>query len=457
MNFELTPEQQRIQTIARQFAQEEVAPLARKADEYGEFPMHLIGRMGELGLLSGPKSTKDEGRSQSPKSDHLGGDAAKSLAQQSDLGLWTLDFGLDYLSYALICEELGRADSSVRGFLTVHAGLVTGCIQAWGSDEQKAHYLPRMATGEWVGCYALTEPNAGSDAASIETTATPDDDGYTLDGEKIWITNGASAHVAIVFARLAPDAADSLGLPPKPNKRICAFLVDTDTAGFHREPMPGKELGHRASEHVRVTLEGCHVPSSALLGAPGDGFKVAMSGLDGGRLGVAAGAVGVAQACLDASVAYSKERRQFGQRIGDFEMVQATLADMAANVQAARLLVYHAAWLKDQGLPATKAASIAKLFATEAAVQAASDAVLLHGNRGYSNEYPVERYYRDIKGLQIYEGTSHIQRIIIARELVGRDGEAHTVQTIVVRKSSAGFTLGRDVRSRVPSSRSEWG
>jgi alkylation response protein AidB-like acyl-CoA dehydrogenase len=180
-------------------------------------------------------------------------------------------------------------------------------------------------------------------------------------------------------------------------------------------------LGHRAAEHVRITLTDCRVPGSALLGTPGEGFKVAMSALDRGRLGVAAGAVGVAQACLDACVAYAGTRRQFGQRIADFQQVGATLADMAADVAAARLLVYHAAWLKDQGQPATKATSIAKLFATEAALRAASQAVLLHGNRGYSNEYPVERYYRDIKGLQIYEGTSHIQRIIIARELVGRE------------------------------------
>jgi alkylation response protein AidB-like acyl-CoA dehydrogenase len=399
MNFELTSEQQRIQSLARQFAQEEVAPLAREADERGEFPMHLVKRMGELGFLAGP--AKDEGR--------------RTKDDRADYRLPTTD----YLSYALICEELGRADSSVRGFLTVHAGLVTGCIREWGSEEQKAHYLPRMASGEWIGCYALTEPNVGSDAASIETTATPEGDGYTLNGEKIWITNGLSAHVAIVFARLSPISEDAT-VDTRPHKQICAFLVDTDTPGFHREPMPGKELGHRASEHVRITLRDCHVPRSALLGVPGEGFKVAMSGLDRGRLGVSAGAVGVAQACLDASVEYSKERRQFGKRIADFQAIGATLADMAADVQAARLLTYHAAWLQDQGLPATKAASIAKLFATEAAVRAASEAVLIHGNRGYSNEYPVERYYRDIKGLQIYEGTSHIQRIIIARELVGR-------------------------------------
>ena len=184
--------------------------------------------------------------------------------------------------------------------------------------------------------------------------------------------------------------------------------------------MPGKELGHRASEHVHITLKECRVHKTTLLGAPGEGFKVAMSALDRGRLGVAAGALGIAQACLDACIDYTTQRHQFGQRIADFQMIQATLANMAADVEAARLLVYRAAWMKDQGLPATKATSIAKLFATEAAMKAASEAVLIHGNRGYSNEYPVERYYRDIKGLQIYEGTSQIQRIIIARELVGR-------------------------------------
>jgi len=382
MDFELTPAQKRIQAQAREFAEQEVAPAARIADEKGEFPIHLVKRMGELGFLAGPIEPEHGGA------------------------------GMDYVSYALLCEELGRADSSVRGFLTVHTSLVSLCIQDWGSEIQKSRYLPLLATGEWIGCYALTEPEAGSDVASMETTAREEGDHYVLNGEKIWITNGLSANVAIVFASKDRSAR---------HRGICAFIVEPDARGFHREPMPGKELGHRASEHAYIMLKECRVPRSALLGAPGEGFKVAMSALDRGRLGVAAGAVGVAQACLDACIAYATQRRQFGQRIADFEMIQATLADMAADVEAARLLVYRAAWVKDQGLPATKATSIAKLFATEAAMRAASEAVLLHGNRGYSNEYPVERYYRDIKGLQIYEGTSHIQRIIIARELVGRE------------------------------------
>ena len=382
MDFELSPAQLRVQEEARRFAQEEVAPISREADEKGVFPLHLVRRMGELGFLGGPVDPAYGGS------------------------------GLDFVSYALLCEELGRVDSSVRGFLTVHASLVSLCIQEWGSEEQKHSHLPRLASGEWIGCYALTETNAGSDAASMETTAREEGDYYVLNGEKIWITNGLSAKVAIVFASMDRSLR---------HRGICAFLLDTQTPGFSREKMPGKELGHRASEHAHITLKDCRVPKSALLGRPGAGFKVAMSALDRGRLGVAAGAAGIAQACLDACISYTTQRRQFGQRIADFEMIQAALADMAADVEAARLLVYQAAWMKDRGLPATKATSLAKLFATEAAMRAASQAVLLHGNRGYSNEYPVERYYRDIKGLQIYEGTSHIQRVIIARELVGKD------------------------------------
>jgi alkylation response protein AidB-like acyl-CoA dehydrogenase len=246
----------------------------------------------------------------------------------------------------------------------------------------------------------------------METMARDEGDCYALNGEKIWITNGNMAHVALVFATINREAR---------HKGICAFIVPTETPGFNRVKMPGKELGHRASDHAHITLKDCRVPKSALLGGVGEGFKVAMSALDHGRLGVAAGALGVAQACLDACVDFARNRRQFGKRIGDFEMIQAAIADMAADVDAARLLVYRAAWMKAQGLPTTKETSIAKLFATEVAVKAASEAVLIHGGRGYSNEYPVERYYRDIKGLQIYEGTSHIQRIVIAREVIGRE------------------------------------
>ena len=382
MDFTLTPSQLSIQTLARDFAQTRVAPLSREMDEKGEMPLALVREMGELGLLAGPL----------PK-EYGGGD-------------W------DSVSLALCYEELGRIDSSVRGFMTVHTSLVSQCILRWGNELQKQEYLPKLASGQSIGCYCLTEPNAGSDVASMESTATEEDAAFVLNGEKIWITNGGSADVAIVFASRDRSAR---------HKGICAFLVETAASGFIREKMSGKELGHRASDHTHIRFDNCRVPKSALLGGPGEGFKVAMSALDGGRLGVAAGAVGVGQACLDACVDFARKRRQFGQRLGDFEMIQSVIANMAADVEAARLLVYHAAWKKDRGEKVTRESSIAKLFATEAAVRAANEAVLLHGGRGYSNEYPVERYLRDIKGLQIYEGTAHIQRIVIAREVIGKE------------------------------------
>ena len=382
MNFELTAEQQAIQDVVRRFAAQEVAPLARETDETGEFPLHLVKRMGELGFLAATISSEYGGSE------------------------------MDYLSFTLISEELGRADSSVRGFLAVHASLVSLCINDWGTREQKECYLPRLATGEMIGCYCLTEPNAGSDVASMETTVREEEDAYVINGEKIWITNGGIADVALVFASIDRT---------KRHRGICAFIVETNTPGFNRQPMPGQELGHRSSDHAHITFNECRVPKNALLGEIGTGFKVGMSALDHGRLGVAAGAVGIAQACLDACIDFARKRRQFGKRIGDFQMIQATIANMSADIDAARLLVYQAAWMKEQGLPTTRHTSTAKLFATEMACRAASEAVLLHGGRGYSNQYPVERLYRDIKGLQIYEGSSHIQRIVIARSVIGRE------------------------------------
>jgi alkylation response protein AidB-like acyl-CoA dehydrogenase len=382
MDFSLTEQQQKIQSQVRAFAQEHVAPLSREMDERGSMPSSLINELASIGFLGGPLPIG------------FGG------------GGW------DSISLALCYEELGRVDSSVRGLMTVHTSLVSQCIVQWGSAAQKQNYLPQLARGELLGCYCLTEPNAGSDVASMESTATIDGDDYIINGEKIWITNGGIADLAIVFANAEPSLK---------HKGICAFLVPTNTPGFRREKMPGQELGHRASDHAHIVFENMRVPKSTLLGAHGEGFKVAMSALDHGRLGVAAGALGVGQACLDACVEFAKTRRQFGQRIGNFEMIQSVLADMAADIDAARMLVYRAAWLKDQGVRATRETSIAKLFATEAAVKAANEAVLLHGGRGYSNEFPVERYLRDIKGLQIYEGTAHIQRIVIARELLGKE------------------------------------
>lgn len=386
MDFRLSVDQERWQRVARDFAQNEVAPIAREMDESRHMPLRLVERMAELGLLG---STLPQ---------EFGGS------------------GMDSISQALVYEELGRACSSVRGFLTVHSSLVMQCINKWGTDTQKKKYLPMLAKGEIIGCYALTEPEAGSDAASIQTIAARvGDAGYQLSGEKIWITNGNIAHLAIVFAKL-----DSLQTE-KPHQKITAFLVPLDAPGVKREPMPGEELGHRASDHAHIRFDDCLISNEMVLGGEGQGFKVAMSALDFGRLGVAAGALGVHQACLDASVDFVRTRRQFGQRIADFEMVQSSIAEMKASLEAARNLVYKAAWSKDQGLDSTLDTSIAKYFATEAACKAASDAVLLHGGRGYSNEYPVERYYRDIKGLQIYEGTAFIQKIVIARHTIGKE------------------------------------
>ena len=381
MDFNLTEPQIRIQSLVREFAQHEVAPLARTMDEQGRMAPELVRRMAELGLLGGPSPTEYGG------------------------GGW------DHVSLAVAYEELGRADSSLRGFMTVHTSLVSLALLGMGNEAQKASYLPRLAAGETIGCYCLTEPNAGSDAAALECQARLDGDRYLLNGEKIWITNGGMAGVAIVFATLEPAAR---------HRGIAAFLVMTDAPGLRREPMRGKELGHRAADHARFVFTDCRIPAGSLLGNPGEGFQVAMGALDHGRLGVAAGALGVAQACLDAGVEFSRNRRQFGKPIGEFGMIQTSLADMAVEVEAARVLVYRAAWLKDQGRAASRETSMAKLYATEAAARAAGVAVVIHGGRGYSNEYPVERYYRDIKGLQIYEGTSHIQRIVIAREFLGR-------------------------------------
>ncbi len=382
MNFELTPAQREVQAAARHFAETEVAPMAREMDELGQFRPDLIRKMGPLGFLGGPLPVEYGGR------------------------------GFDYVSMALIYEEIGRACSSVRGFLAVHVGLVSLCIRDWGTEAQRRAYLPRLARGQILGCYALTEPNAGSDAANLESTAVATGNHFVLTGEKIWITNGSVADLALVFATVDRS---------RKHRGVTCFLVPTDTPGFKRRPMPGRELGHRGADHAVISLEECRVPRDAVLGEPGGGFRVAMGALDHGRLGVAAGAVGVLQACVDACVDFARRRRQFGQRIGDFQMIQERLANMVADLDAARWLTYRAAWQKDQGLRNTRETSIAKLFATEAAARHASEAVLLHGGYGYSNRYPVERYYRDIKGLQIYEGTSHIQRIIIARDVLGRE------------------------------------
>ena len=301
----------------------------------------------------------------------------------------------------------------------MQTGLVASCIQQWGSEEQKQEWLAKLCRVEAIGCYCLTEEFAGSDVAAMASSALKDGNSWVLNGKKIWITNGNVADVALVFAQ-----AD----PKKKHRGITGFLVPTSLPGFRRERMEAQELGHRGADHARVYFDDLRVPDSARLGAVGEGFKVAMSALDCGRIGVAAGAVGIHAACLNACVDFARRRRQFGKRLGDFQMIQKTLADMSMSLEAARLLTLKAAAEKDAGFAATRSVSSAKLYATEAAAEASHQAVLMHGGRGYNDDYPLERHYRDVVGLEIYEGSSNVQRLIIARDLLGKD-EGQTLES----------------------------
>ncbi|HEY8643718.1 MAG TPA: acyl-CoA dehydrogenase family protein [Candidatus Dormibacteraeota bacterium] len=371
MDFALGTELARYQERVRGAVAEIVAPDARESDEKGQFRRDVIDRLVATGTPA-----------------------------------WGVEHGSMALS--LFYEELGRADSSVRGFFTVQLGLVLTSVMVSGSAEQRRRWAGPLAQVKEIGCYALTEPEAGSDARSLSTHADRDQAGWVINGEKHWITNGGAADVAVLFAGS--------------ERGMTAFLVPTDTPGFEREPMPGRELGHRASGHVRMRFRGLRVPHEAVLGEVGQGYQVAMGALRHGRLGVASGAVGIHQACLDACVDFGRRRRQFGQRIGDFEMIQAALADMKAELDASRLLARRAAWLLAAGSEeAAQALAVAKLYCCDAALRAADQAILIHGARGYSSEFPVERYWRDAKGMQIYEGTSHIQRVIVARSLLGKE------------------------------------
>jgi butyryl-CoA dehydrogenase len=344
---------------------------------------------------------------------HFDLEIVKKLAAQGYLGAIVPPqyggAGLDYLSYGLVVEEIGLGCSSVRTVVSVQTSLVCSAFMRWGIEEQKHKYLPKLCSGEWLGCFGLTEPDTGSDAANQRTRATKTDSGWVINGAKMWISMANYAKVALIFAQTDP----SLGY-----KGLGCFLVDTDQAGYQAQPIEHK-MGLHASDTGSISLEDVEVGEDGLLGTIGDGFKVAMSSLDSGRYSVAAGCVGICQGCVDYSVEYAKERVQFGRPIASFQLVQAMLADMKVQTDAARMLTWRAGALKDAGKPNTTETSIAKLYSTEAAVACANTAIQVHGGSGYVDDHPVERYFRDVRVTTLYEGTSQIQKLIIGRALTG--------------------------------------
>lgn len=378
MGLEFTEDQKMIRKMVRDFAENEISPLAAQIDETDEYPIEIIQKMGELGLLGVPIS------------EEWGG------------------VGADFISYISTIEEISKASASIGVILAVHTSVGTLPILNFGTEEQKKKYVPKMARGEMIGAFALTEPSAGSDAANIKTSAVKKGDHYILEGNKIFITNGGIADVYITFA--VTDSA-------KGTKGISAFIVDKDTPGFKVGKKENK-MGMRGSNTTMLHFDQAKVPIENLLGVEGEGFKVAMSNLDGGRIGIGAQALGIAQAALDASIQYAKERTQFGKPIAEFQTIQFKLADMATKIEAARLLVYQAALVRQNKLDSTKIASMAKRFATDTAMEVTTEAIQIFGGYGYTREYPVERLFRDAKITQIYEGTNQIQRIVIANQLL---------------------------------------
>jgi hypothetical protein len=379
VNFDLSDEQRLIRETAREFADREIMPRARDNDREERFDLELVKRLGEMGYLGAPVDERYGGRS------------------------------LDYVSYGLIVEEIGRADSSARTVVSVQTSLVAGSIEQWGNEAQKQALLPKLCSAEWLGCFGLTEPGTGSDAASVSTRAKKTNGGWSISGSKMFISLGNHARIALVFAQTDPE---------KRHRGIGCFIVPTDAPGFTSQEIHGK-LGLRASDTAELALDEVEVDEDALLGEPGDGFKIAMSALDRGRYSVAAGCVGIAQGCINESIKYSKERRQFDRPIASFQLVQELIAEMIVDAEAARLLVWRAGHLKDQGRPSTLETSIAKYHATEAAVRCANAAIQVHGGYGYIDEYPVERYMRDARVTTLYEGTSQIQKLIIGRHATG--------------------------------------
>ncbi|MDI3499951.1 MAG: hypothetical protein PWP50_995 [Synergistaceae bacterium] len=373
MDFDLNEEQQMIKKMVADFADKEIAPVAAQYDQEEKFPEEIVKKMGALGIF-GTVIPEEYG----------GG-------------------GFDYISHALVAEELGRVDSSVRGIYSVQISLVTLSILRWGTEDQKRMYVPRLASGEILGCFGLTEPNSGSDVASMQASAILDGDSYVLNGNKMWISNGC-ADVALIFAKTDKSAG---------HRGITAFIVDTKTPGFSSRDIHGK-LGLRASSTAELILEDVRVPKENVLGNPGDGFKVAMSALDNGRYTVAAGCVGTAQGCYDVAKKYALERVQFGKPIAGHQLIQEHFAEMAINIDAGRFLVYRAGHLKNKGVRCTREVSMAKLFCGEMVNRVAYRAIQIFGGYGFSNEFPVERFYRDARINTLYEGTSEIQKLIIA-------------------------------------------
>ena len=379
MDFDLTDEQQLIRETARTFADRELRERARDNDRNHHFDTELVAKIADQGYL-GAIVPREYGGAE-----------------------------LDYVTYSIVVEEIGRHDSAMRTVISVQTSLVCSSILRWGSEQQKQRYLPKLCSGEWLGCFGLTEPDTGSDAANQKTRARRTDSGWVLSGNKMWISLGNHAKVALVFAQTDPDLK---------HRGLACFLVPTDTPGFSTQEIHGK-MGLHGSDTAALALDDVEVPDDALMGAVGDGFKIAMSALDSGRYSVAAGCVGVCQGSLDLSVAYAKEREQFGRPIASFQLVQAMIADMRVQTDAARLLVWRAGFLKDAGRPNTTETSIAKLYATEAAQNCSHLAIQVHGGSGYVDDHPVERYYRDVRVTTLYEGTSQIQKLIIGRAETG--------------------------------------
>ncbi|MDE5414665.1 MAG: acyl-CoA dehydrogenase [Bacillaceae bacterium] len=378
MNFQLTEEQEMLRKMIRDFAENEVGPTAEERDEEERFDRAIFDKMAELGLTG------------IPFPEEYGG------------------IGADYVSYAIAVEELSRVCASTGVTLSAHVSLCSWPIYKFGTEEQKQKYLRALAEGRSIGAYGLTEPGAGSDVASMKTTAKEDGDHYVLNGSKIFITNGGVADVYVVFAVTDAD---------KKHKGITAFIVESDMPGFSVGKKE-KKLGIRSSPTAEIIFEDLRVPKENILGKEGEGFKVAMMTLDGGRNGIAAQALGIAQGALDAAIGYAKERKQFGKSIGAQQGIGFKLADMATKIEAARLLTYQAAWQKSEGIPNALEAAMSKLFAGDIAMEVTVEAVQVFGGYGYTKDYPVERYMRDAKITQIYEGTQEIQRLVISKMLL---------------------------------------